>query len=135
MKRASNLDNCIPFSNKLNSNLFKLSSRILYRLKFYEFRRSHLMELKYLMEINVLKGSKDEIEMQLENLTIVELLRVYLNKDSAVTFAAWKREHPTEKPIISIKTKGKTVKKAVSDAVEAITKDLDKIEKDFKGMK
>ena len=87
------------------------------------------------MEINVLKSSKDEIEMHLENLTLVELLRVYLNKDPAVTFAAWKREHPTEKPIISVKTKGKTVKKAVSDSVGAITKDLDKIEKDFKAMK
>mgnify|MGYP001615613355 CR=1 FL=1 len=87
------------------------------------------------MEIKVLKSSKDEIEMQLENLTLVELLRVYLNKDSAVTFVAWKREHPTEKPILKVTTKGKTVKKAVSDAVGAIIKDLEKIEKDFKGMK
>ena len=87
------------------------------------------------MEINVLKSSKDEIEMQVENLTLAELLRVYLNKDQSVTFAAWKREHPTEKPIINVKTKGKTVKKAIGDAVEAITKDLDKIEKDFKAMK
>ncbi len=87
------------------------------------------------MEINVLKNSKEEIEIQLENLTIAELLRVYLNKDPAVSFAAWKREHPFEKPIINLKTKGKTAKKAVSDAVAAITKDLDKIEKDFKGMK
>ncbi|MFH1311008.1 MAG: RpoL/Rpb11 RNA polymerase subunit family protein [Nanoarchaeota archaeon] len=87
------------------------------------------------MEINVLKSSKDEIEMQLENLTMVELLRVYLNKDPSVTFAAWKREHPTEKPIINVKTKGKTVKKAVADAIDTITKDLEKIEKDFKAMK
>ena len=87
------------------------------------------------MEIKVLKSSKDEIEMQLENLTLVELLRVYLNKDSGVTFVAWKREHPTEKPILKVTTKGKTVKKAVSDAVGAIIKDLEKIEKDFKGMK
>lgn len=87
------------------------------------------------MEINVLKHSSDEIEMQLENLTMVELLRVYLNKDSSVSFAAWKREHPTEKPILSIKTKGKTIKKALNDAIDAIIKDLDKIEKDFKTMK
>ncbi len=87
------------------------------------------------MEINVLKSSKDEIEMQLENLTMVELLRVYLNKDPSVSFAAWKREHPTEKPIINVKTKGKTAKKAVGDAIDAITKDLEKIEKDFKAMK
>lgn len=87
------------------------------------------------MEIDVLKSSKDEIEMQIGNLTLTELLRVYLNKDSSVTFAAWKREHPTEKAILSVKVKGKTVKKAINDAITAITKDLDKIEKDFSAMK
>jgi len=87
------------------------------------------------MEIDILKSSKDEIELQVGNLTIAELLRVYLNKDSSVSFAAWKREHPSEKAILNAKTKGKTAKKAISDAVVAITKDLDKIEKDFSGMK
>ncbi len=87
------------------------------------------------MEIDILKSSKDEIEIQVENLTIAELLRVYLNKDSSVTFAAWKREHPSERAILNVKTKGKTAKKAVSDAVAAITKDLNKIEKDFSTMK
>jgi DNA-directed RNA polymerase subunit L len=87
------------------------------------------------MEIKVLKSSKDEVEMQVENLTLAEILRVYLNKDSAVTFAAWKREHPSEKPIMKITVKGKTIKKAVNDAVNSAVKDLEKIEKDFKGMK
>ncbi|HUW44046.1 MAG TPA: RpoL/Rpb11 RNA polymerase subunit family protein [Bacillota bacterium] len=87
------------------------------------------------MEIDVLKSSKDEIEMHIGNLTTTELLRVYLNKDPSVTFAAWKREHPSEKAILNVKVKGKTVKKAISDAITAITKDLDKIEKDFSAMK
>lgn len=79
------------------------------------------------MEINVLESSNDEIKIEIENLTIAEILRVYLNKDSSVVFAAWKREHPTKKPVLSVKTKGKKAKKAVSDAVSAIIKDLDKI--------
>jgi DNA-directed RNA polymerase subunit L len=87
------------------------------------------------MEMNILKDSKEEIEVEMESLTLVEILRVYLNKDSSVTFAAWKREHPTKKPVLSVKTKGKTAKKAINDAVEAITKDLDKIEDDFKKLK
>lgn len=87
------------------------------------------------MKVNVLKATKDEIEIELENLTIAEILRVYLNKDSSVTFAAWKREHPTKSPILSVKTKGKTPKKAVADAVSLITKDLEKIETDFKKLK
>ena len=87
------------------------------------------------MEINILKSAKDEIEVELESLTIAEILRVYLNKDSSVTFTAWKREHPTRKPVLLVKTKGKTAKKAISDAVNSITKDLDKLESDFKKLK
>lgn len=87
------------------------------------------------MEIKILKNEKEEIELELETLTIAEILRVYLNKDSAVTFAAWKREHPTKKPILLVKTKGKAAKKAIDDAVSAITKDLDKVEAEFKKMK
>jgi len=87
------------------------------------------------MEITILKNEKDEIELELESLTIVEILRVYLNKDSAVNFAAWKREHPTKKPILLVKTKGKAAKKAIDDAISAITKDLDKVEADFKKLK
>ena len=87
------------------------------------------------MEVKILKNEKEEIEFQVNSLTLIEILRVYLNKDSAVNFAAWKREHITEKPIMLVKTKGKTAKKALNDAISAITKDLDKIEADFKKLK
>lgn len=85
--------------------------------------------------MNILKDSKEEIEVEIGSLTLVEILRVYLNKDSSVTFAAWKREHPTKKPILAVKTKGKTPKKAINDAIAAITKDLENIEADFKKLK
>ena len=87
------------------------------------------------MEINVLKSSKDEIELELDSVTIAEILRVYLNKDSAVTFAAWKREHPTKKPSLIIKTKGKAAKKAIEEAVSEIEKDLEKTASEFKKLK
>ncbi len=87
------------------------------------------------MELRILKNSKEEVEVELENLTLVELLRVYLNKDSGVTFAAWRRDHPSEKPVLKVTTKGKTAKKAISDAVSAVVKDLDRLEDDFKKMK
>ena len=87
------------------------------------------------MEIKIINSSKDEIEAEIGNLTIAEILRVYLNKDSDVSFAAWKRTHPTQNPILKVQTKGKTAKKAINDAVSAITKDLDSFEKDFLNMK
>lgn len=84
------------------------------------------------MEINVLKKEKNEIEVEIGDLTIAEVLRVYLNRDSSVIFAAWKREHPTKKPILKVQTKGKTAQKAIDDAVKLITKELDRFESDFK---
>lgn len=87
------------------------------------------------MDVKIIKSSKDELEAEIESLTIAEILRVYLNKDSAVTFAAWKREHSTKSPVLSVKTKGKTAKKSMSDAISAVTKDLDKTLNDFSKMK
>jgi len=87
------------------------------------------------MEIKVLSSSSDEMELEINNLTLVEILRVYLNKDSSVTFAAWKREHSTKSPVLSFKTKGKTPKKALNDAIDDITKELESIESEFSKLK
>ncbi len=86
------------------------------------------------MEINVLESSKDEIKVELDNLTIAEILRNYLNKDSSVEVAVWNREHPSKNPVLYVKTKGKTPKKAISDAVKVLTKELDSLSSDFKKM-
>ena len=66
------------------------------------------------MEMKVLKKEKNEIEIEFDNLTFPEILRVYLNKDPAVAFAAWKKEHATMNPVLLVKTKGKDAKTAVS---------------------
>ena len=87
------------------------------------------------MEIKILSDEKNEIKLEFDDLTFPELLRIYLNKDSNVEFAAWKREHHTKNPILKVKTKGKTAKKAVNDAIIVITKELSKIENDFKKLK
>ena len=77
------------------------------------------------MNITILKSSKDEIEIEVDNLTIVEILRVYLNTDSNVEFAAWKGSQPGNPTVLRIETKGKTPKKALEDAVAKITKEAD----------
>ncbi len=84
------------------------------------------------MEIRYLKQEKNEIEVELDNLTVAEILRVYLNKDPAVSFAAWRREHPSKNPVLKVKTSGKTAKKAISDAASKIEKEADKLVRDFK---
>lgn len=87
------------------------------------------------MDVKVLKMEKDEAEVEFSELTLAELLRNYLNKDQAVSFAAWKRVHPTENPILRVKTKGKTAKKALNDAVNLAGKELDKTLEGFKKLK
>jgi len=87
------------------------------------------------MNIKIRKSEKHELEIGVDNLTVVELLRTYLNKDDSVNFAAWKREHPSKPPILHIKTNGKGAKKALQDAISKIEKDTGKILAEFKKVK
>ena len=80
----------------------------------------------------VIKNEKNHLEMEIENLTIAETIRNFLWEDSNVKFAAWKRQHPTENPVLIVKTDGKTAKKAISDAISRIDKLADKVLADVK---
>jgi DNA-directed RNA polymerase subunit L len=81
---------------------------------------------KEFMNIEIISQDKHNAEFRIDNLTVAEILRVYLN-EQGVEFAAWKREHPSKPLIMKIQTSGNTVSKAVSDAVAAIKKDCDKL--------
>jgi len=88
------------------------------------------------MEFKYLKQENNEAEILLDNLTIAEILREYLNQDSKVEFAAWRREHPMKKEVIlRIETKGKTPKKALQDSVTRIEKELDSLVRELKKAK
>ena len=78
------------------------------------------------MDIEIVKQEKNGAEIKVDNPTIAEILRVYLN-EQGIEFAAWRKEHPTKPVLLRVQSSGKTVKKAVSDAVGAIKKDLDAI--------
>lgn len=78
------------------------------------------------MEIEILKEEKNDIELKIDNLTIAEILRVYLNKQG-IEFAAWRREHPAKPATFRIKSSGKTIKKAVAETVTEIKSDCNKI--------
>ncbi len=78
------------------------------------------------MHIDVTSSSKDDMEFKIDNITLAELFRIYLN-EQGVKFAAWRREHPSKPIVMKIQTSSGTVKKAVSDAASAIQKDLDSL--------
>ena len=87
------------------------------------------------MEIKILKDEKNELEVQIDNQTIVELVRVYLNQDSSVKLGAWKKEHYSRPLILKVVTDGKTAKKALQDAIAKAEKDLEKYKEEFKKFK
>lgn len=87
------------------------------------------------MEVKIIKSEKDNLVVEMDNQTIAELVRVYLNKDPSVELVAWKREHPETPVIFEIKTKGKSPKKALDDAVSAIEKEANKYLEEFKKAK
>ena len=84
------------------------------------------------MEVKILKDEKNELDIELNNLTIAEVLRVYLNKKGA-KIAAWKRDHPTKNPILHIE--GDHPKKLLKNAITTLEKEIDKTVEEFKKLK
>lgn len=80
------------------------------------------------MNVEVIESGKEVLELKTDSITVAEVLRVYLN-EQGIKFAAWRREHPSKPIIFRIESSGKTVKKAISEAVSAITKDAEAIAK------
>ena len=75
------------------------------------------------MELEVLRHEKNMLEFRLkgERHTFPNLLRNELLKDPKVEFAAYKLNHPMDSDsMLVLKTKGKTPKKALQDAVKRI---------------
>lgn len=84
------------------------------------------------MEIKILKEEKGLVELEIDNLTIVELLRVYLNKED-VKMVAWKREHPTKNPILRVEADN--AKKLVLKTIEKVQKDIEDFLEEYKKAK
>ncbi|MEK6800859.1 MAG: hypothetical protein AABY10_01505 [Nanoarchaeota archaeon] len=79
------------------------------------------------MDIKILKQEKNGLEFTIDSITVAEILRVYLNKNNT-DFAAWRRVHPDEPLLMKVESSGKNVVKEISEAVEMIKKDLNKIQ-------
>jgi DNA-directed RNA polymerase subunit L len=87
------------------------------------------------MEIEIIKDEKNELEVKINNQTVAELVRVYLNEDSNVKVGVWRKEHYSKPIILRVVTEGKTAKKALQDAIAKAQKDLKKYSDEFKKAK
>lgn len=82
----------------------------------------------YFMNVEIVTQDAELLELRVDNLTVAEILRVYLN-ESGIKFAAWRRDHLTKPVIFRIESSGKGVKKAISEAISSINKDLNALSK------
>ena len=87
------------------------------------------------MEINILKNEKQSIEVEIDNLTIAELRRSQLWKNPSVEAAAWRREPPRKNPVLVVKVKEGTAKRALQDCIEKTLKINDSILEKVKAAK
>ena len=87
------------------------------------------------MEVTIIKDEKNNLEVQIDNQTIAELVRVYLNQDSAVKVGAWKKEHYSKPLILKVQTEGKSAKKVLQDAIAKAQKELKQYGDEFKKSK
>jgi len=87
------------------------------------------------MEIKILKDEKNLLEVELNNQTLAEIVRIYLNQDGDVKLGAWKKEHYSKPVVLRIETDSKTAKKALQNAISRAQKDLKKYGEEFKKAK
>jgi DNA-directed RNA polymerase subunit L len=84
------------------------------------------------MEIKIINDEKTMLDIEIDSLTIAEVLRVYLNNEGA-KLAAWKREHPTKNPILHIEADNP--KSLLKKAISSLEKDIDKTVSEFSKLK
>ncbi|MBS3075390.1 hypothetical protein J4429_02930 [Candidatus Pacearchaeota archaeon] len=84
------------------------------------------------MEINITRDEKNELEFKIDNPTVAEILRIYLNEEDSVKMVAWRKEHYSKPLSFKIETEGKSAKKVLSDAISKLQKDLEKYGDEFK---
>ncbi|MBI5332183.1 MAG: hypothetical protein HZB65_01280 [Candidatus Aenigmarchaeota archaeon] len=81
------------------------------------------------MEVNLLKKEGEKVELEVNDLTLVNLLHENLWKKK-VNYSAYNKEHPyLSKPVLLVKSKD--AKKSLIEASEQIAEDIDSLRKKF----
>ena len=86
----------------------------------------------------VLKNDKEELRLQFDTIDqgFLNFIKDAIWKQSGVEQAGFRIDHPeVGKPVFVIKTKGKKAKDVWNSAVDSLSKDLSKLEKDVKKLK
>ncbi len=84
------------------------------------------------MEIKIIKDEKGILELEIPNLTIAEILRVYLNKEGA-KMAAWKKVSQNASPLLHIEADDP--KGLLKTTIAKLEKEIDETVDEFKKLK
>ncbi len=90
------------------------------------------------MEIEVLKEEKDELQLTFSETDhgLLNMIKEALWKQAGVEMAAFKLAHPEiSRPVFLLKTKGKDAKKVWNSAIDSLSEDLEKLDKEIKKLK
>ncbi|MBU2497183.1 MAG: hypothetical protein KJ767_03945 [Nanoarchaeota archaeon] len=87
------------------------------------------------MEVKIIDKKQNELKIEIDDLTICEVLRKELWEDKNIVQASYTRKHPTENPVLHLQTDGKSAKKALQDAIARLSKKNEEILKAFKAAK
>ena len=82
------------------------------------------------MDVKILEENDDLLKVEVDNLTLVNLLNEKIWKQRGVDFAAYKIDHPyLSKPVITVRSKNP--KKTLIDAADKIVEDVETLRKKF----
>lgn len=84
------------------------------------------------LNIKILKEEKGVMDLEINSLTLAELLRAYLNQEGA-DLAVWKRDHPSKNPVLHIEADNPS--KLVQKVIANVEKELEKLQDEFKKAK
>lgn len=80
------------------------------------------------MEIRILEENDDMLKVEIDDVTLVNLLNEKVWKQRGIDFSAYHIAHPyLAKPVITVKSKNP--KKALIDAADKIVEDVDALRK------
>lgn len=86
------------------------------------------------MEVKIIKEDEKYMEISIDNLTIVEIIRKFLWENKSTLVCGWSREHPTKPAILKIKTKS-DAKNVLKGVIEKLKKEVKEIKSEVKKIK
>ncbi|MEM2873868.1 MAG: RpoL/Rpb11 RNA polymerase subunit family protein [Candidatus Nanoarchaeia archaeon] len=90
------------------------------------------------MEIEILKEEKDFLELKFSEIDhgLLNMIKEALWKQSGVELASFRLDHPEiSKPVFILRTKNKDAKKVWNLAIDSLSNELDKLDKEVKKLK